>query len=662
MPNLAEMLSNKKTVFLGSSPENDIVLTDPQVSPVHCQISKIKNGVYLVVDLESASGTFINNRKVTKEFAGDYDSITIGDSVFRLVEEVQTSHAPSMQPFAAVPQTPLSSLGIAEPAPGDTAEPVQEKTTTIRRITANDPPEKKSILVYFLSAPEDEATCEAVYKHLSTIRFSSPMPVEMIGDFKIGAGEELTKYKDKIAEASIVLAFVSVDFLNNNECYRQLQTVIDNHNKGKAILLPILVRNCMWKATPFAKLPLLPKNQQPLNNRQFWNSEDDALTNVADDIYHSISQVTKNSTPEAPLSVGNSPTLQTNWRGNYLWKHFWKRTAAYILDVIILIFPVLLTLYLVFGDGFMSDAGDIPLFYNLLYTGALILVFSYFDCSKWRGSPGKHILKLQITDDVGNPISFSTAIKRNTIKFFLFGFIGTMQNTETLSFLLILAQIGCFVVTRKFIHDYLSRTLIGERLQGEEQVPLGSGEKKAGQTISAPTKKTGISMVAATIGIIALICIGLLVGFSLLANKEVQLTEERKAGLVSAITYGNATEIEALGKLDPNVLTRAFTGEQLRQAVTTIQQLTEARKMVVSELENQAFLDFKLSDDGAKAEVNVNETWNSIYYSADTGECEGRIPSHSAPQTVYLELVNGVWMIYNIVHHSTDPVQQLPCN
>lgn len=82
MPNLAEMLSNKKTVFLGSSPENDIVLSDPQASPVHCQISKIKNGVYLVVDLESATGTFINDRKVTKEFAGDYDSITIGNSVF----------------------------------------------------------------------------------------------------------------------------------------------------------------------------------------------------------------------------------------------------------------------------------------------------------------------------------------------------------------------------------------------------------------------------------------------------------------------------------------------------------------------------------------------------------------------------------------------------
>ena len=44
----------------------------------------------------------------------------------------------------------------------------------------------------------------------------------------------------------------------------------------------------MWKSTPFVNLPLLPKNTQPLNNKQYWNSEDDALTSVVNDIYESI--------------------------------------------------------------------------------------------------------------------------------------------------------------------------------------------------------------------------------------------------------------------------------------------------------------------------------------------------------------------------------------
>ncbi|HET7897292.1 MAG TPA: RDD family protein, partial [Flavisolibacter sp.] len=322
----------------------------------------------------------------------------------------------------------------------------------MRHISPKGSASKSEILVYFLAAPEDEATCEAIYRHLSTIRFSSPMPVEMMGDFRMTGGEEIASYRQKIADADIVLAFISVDFLNNNDCYEYLKTVIDNHNRGKAILLPILVRNCMWKATPFANLPLLPKNHQPLNNKQFWNSEDDALTNVADDIYESISHLTQHSTPEAPLPVANTTTLKTNWRGSYLWTNFWKRTVAYMLDVLILILPVIVVLYLVFGDNFISDAGEIPVQYGVVYTALLILVFSYFDSSKWRGSPGKHIMKLQISDDAGNPISFSKAAVRNTIKFLLFGFVGTLQNSGDVSLLIMAAQIICFVTTRKFIH------------------------------------------------------------------------------------------------------------------------------------------------------------------------------------------------------------------
>jgi uncharacterized RDD family membrane protein YckC len=86
------------------------------------------------------------------------------------------------------------------------------------------------------------------------------------------------------------------------------------------LMISILVRNCLWKASPLAKFAVLPKNLQPLNNKQYWNSEDDALTSVVTDIYDSISKMTSvvvlpptpviaAPTPAAAATVATAPVV-----------------------------------------------------------------------------------------------------------------------------------------------------------------------------------------------------------------------------------------------------------------------------------------------------------------------------------------------------------------
>ncbi|RYZ29344.1 MAG: FHA domain-containing protein [Chitinophagaceae bacterium] len=684
MSNLNELLNSKKTVFIGRSPENDIVIDDPLTSPIHCQVSKIKNGAYMVVDLESESGTFINDKKITKGIAGEYDTIKVGSQVFQLNEPKETATAPTKQQF--------SSNGEASaPHPqrqqfADIAPQENKATDSSNHLNKNGKGKEK-IVVYFMAAPEDEAICEAVHKHLSTIRFSSPLPIEMLGDFKMTGGEDIATYREKINQADIFLAFVSVDFLNNNTCYELLKTAIDNHNKGKAILLPILVRNCMWKTTPFANLPLLPKNQQPLNNKQYWNSEDDALTSVADDIYHSISELTKDSTPHAPIAVNNTTKLKTNWRGNYLWKNFLKRTAAYILDICILVIPIMVVLYLIIGDDYFSEVRETLLFYSLINTSLLVLVYSFFDSSKWRGTPGKAIMKLQITDDAGNPISFGKAFIRNLFKFFLFGFLSSLDESGVVTLLMIVTQIGCYISTRKFIHDYLTYTIIGERLKLETApVKATNGEEAGIKTVQVNQRSK--SMAPTIVGIVALICVVLLVVFKFVLKDNVpqqqtlannyttsikdenlpvtnntnsEPDEETKESLISAIKYGDATEIEALQKLDASILSRAFTGKQLIMSVAAVNDLMQQRGYLVSTLENQEFHQFKITDEGQKAEVQLSETWSSVLYSLDYNTCVSRIPSHKVSQTAYLEQVNNTWMVNNIIYDNPTQPQAIPC-
>ncbi|MGO8055892.1 hypothetical protein, partial [Rhizobium leguminosarum] len=89
-----------------------------------------------------------------------------------------------------------------------------------------------------------------------------------------------------------------------------------------------------------------PKNQQPLNNKQFWNSEDDALTEVVNDIYKAINDFTKPEVKDTKLShdpvnrFAQKSILEIDWRKNYLWKVFWKRVAASLLDGLIIGVPL----------------------------------------------------------------------------------------------------------------------------------------------------------------------------------------------------------------------------------------------------------------------------------------------------------------------------------
>ncbi len=477
MATLYEILQTNYVALIGSNNENDVVFSDPETSSRHCQITKVEADKYLIVDLNSETGTFVNNRKIDKEFISESDFITVGNNIFQIRKRTHASSEVKIEkPEAPAPEQKV----IQDPMPPkfvherDTrsAEDLMDKRVNEK---STNQKENNTIKVYFLSAPEDEHMTQAIDKHLSTIRLSAPRPIEILGDFKIMAGDDVNTYTQQLYTADIVLAFISVDFLNNDNCYERIKKVIANHNNGKTILLPILARNCMWKATPFANLPLLPKNHQPLNNKQFWNSEDDALTAVVNDIYNSINQFTKQPAPgklEEPPFV--MPKLQIDWRKNYLWNVFWKRVAASVIDGIIIGIPLFIIFFLAIFSSLQNDndyynygtpsasTALSTVFYYILMVAIQIVIYAIMESSSWRGTPGKRIMKLQITDNAGNPISFTKSVLRNIIKLLISAFASV--GGGILFFLYMIAQIISYAKTKKFFHDQLSNTLIGERL------------------------------------------------------------------------------------------------------------------------------------------------------------------------------------------------------
>ncbi len=68
---------DQECVLVGRNPEADIFLDNPGISRDHLKIERSTTG-YQVVDLNSANGTFLNDRPVQRSYLGHEDVIRIG--------------------------------------------------------------------------------------------------------------------------------------------------------------------------------------------------------------------------------------------------------------------------------------------------------------------------------------------------------------------------------------------------------------------------------------------------------------------------------------------------------------------------------------------------------------------------------------------------------
>ncbi|MGH3233465.1 MAG: ATP-binding cassette domain-containing protein, partial [Streptosporangiaceae bacterium] len=80
----ARMPLPAKAMRIGREPDNDLVLSDLNVSRHHAELRKSSAGSYEIVDLGSHNGTFVNGQPVTAQMLTEQDLVSIGSSTFRL--------------------------------------------------------------------------------------------------------------------------------------------------------------------------------------------------------------------------------------------------------------------------------------------------------------------------------------------------------------------------------------------------------------------------------------------------------------------------------------------------------------------------------------------------------------------------------------------------
>ena len=142
-------------------------------------------------------------------------------------------------------------------------------------------PGTRGLTLFISYSHVDEDLKNELVKHLEPLRRRKE--IDAWHDRKIKPGEDWAhEISDNLEKADIVLLLISIDFINSKYCYEmELQTAMERNSKGDAVVVPIILRNCLWHNTPFAKLQALPKDGRAVTS---FEDRDDALTTVAEGI------------------------------------------------------------------------------------------------------------------------------------------------------------------------------------------------------------------------------------------------------------------------------------------------------------------------------------------------------------------------------------------
>jgi hypothetical protein len=139
----------------------------------------------------------------------------------------------------------------------------------------------EALNVFISYSHADEQAKDDLLKHLEPLR-----RLEIIKawhDRMLKPGEDWgKKISDSLEKADIVLLLVSIDFINSPYCYDiELDRAIERHTTGECVVIPVILRSCMWKSTPFGTIQAVPKDGRPVS---LWPDRDDAFVNVAEGI------------------------------------------------------------------------------------------------------------------------------------------------------------------------------------------------------------------------------------------------------------------------------------------------------------------------------------------------------------------------------------------
>jgi RNA polymerase sigma factor (sigma-70 family) len=135
--------------------------------------------------------------------------------------------------------------------------------------------------LFFSYSHRDESLRDEIEKHLTMLKRQGL--IEAWHDRRIIAGQPLDEaIGGQLDHADIILLLVSSDFLASEYCYGvEVQRAMERHQRGEAVVIPVVLRRCDWKSAPFGGLLALPRDGKPVVT---WPDRDEAFLNITEGI------------------------------------------------------------------------------------------------------------------------------------------------------------------------------------------------------------------------------------------------------------------------------------------------------------------------------------------------------------------------------------------
>ena len=143
----------------------------------------------------------------------------------------------------------------------------------------------------------DEDLRNELEKHLAALKRQGA--ITTWHDRRIVPGDELHgQISEQLDTADIILLLVSADFIGSDYCYDvEMSRALERHDRGEARVIPVILRPCDWKETPFGRLMAVPEDGKPVLKHA---TLDDGFLEVAQAIRQVIG-ATDIRTPAADL-------------------------------------------------------------------------------------------------------------------------------------------------------------------------------------------------------------------------------------------------------------------------------------------------------------------------------------------------------------------------
>lgn len=216
------------------------------------------------------------NQKATEAYARHAVNVA---PIMRLVQRVIRQINLKRAQWSSLPQI----VATKEPeekteAPADVKDATASQTPPPPKVPSDADTATSPLRLFYSYSHVDEELRIELDKHLASLKWAGV--IEPWHFRKITPGREWEEEIDTNLEAAhIILLLISSDFLDSNYCWEvEARRAMEKHQEKTATVIPVVLRACNWRNTPFRKLESLPSGVKAVTS---WSNRDEALADVA---------------------------------------------------------------------------------------------------------------------------------------------------------------------------------------------------------------------------------------------------------------------------------------------------------------------------------------------------------------------------------------------